>query len=92
MQLRRTMQFRGTQGVLRSALRAQVMTHLAPCVLRDGELFDSPEVPPASPFSFASKAPTVQRQLNLCQGQGAIRSMTLEEKELTLHRRCLECE
>ena len=25
-------------------------------------------------------------------GQGPIRSMTVEEKELTLHRRCLECE
>ncbi len=28
----------------------------------------------------------------LFQGQGPIRSMTTEEKELTLHRRCLECE
>ena len=28
----------------------------------------------------------------LFQGQGPIRSLSLEEKELTLHRRCLECE
>ena len=28
----------------------------------------------------------------LLQGQGPIRSLNLEEKELTLHRRCLECE
>ena len=28
----------------------------------------------------------------LFRGQGPIRSMTVEEKELTLHRRCLECD
>ena len=28
----------------------------------------------------------------LFRGQGPIRSMIVEEKELTLHRRCLECE
>ena len=28
----------------------------------------------------------------LLQGQGPIRALNLEEKELTLHRRCFECE